>query len=85
MDRLRLHLKKFLMVRMEDGRQMYFRFYDPRVLSAVLPTFLPGELNSFFGPVEEFAAEQKTGGEMRSYSLTQGKLVQRDENAHFWG
>ena len=32
------HLRKFLIVKSEDGQELYFRFYDPRVLKIFLPT-----------------------------------------------
>ena len=32
------HLRKFLKVKTEDERELYFRFYDPRVLRLFLPT-----------------------------------------------
>jgi hypothetical protein len=35
-ERLRTHLRKFLLVKLEDGREVYFRFYDPRVIRAFL-------------------------------------------------
>ena len=31
-DELRRHLRRFLLVKDESGRQLYFRYYDPRVL-----------------------------------------------------
>jgi hypothetical protein len=46
---LHKHLRKFLMVTTEDGRQLYFRFYDPRVLRIFLPTCNPAQLAEFFG------------------------------------
>jgi len=48
---LRLHFKKLLWVRDEDGRELYFRFYDPRVLAIYLPTCTPEEKRLFFGPI----------------------------------
>lgn len=49
---LRLHFKKLLWVRDEDGRELYFRFYDPRVLAIYLPTCTPEEKRIVFGPVQ---------------------------------
>lgn len=34
-DFLQNHLRKFLMVRREDGQKLYFRFYDPRVIALI--------------------------------------------------
>ena len=46
---LRRHLRTLLRVRTEDGRFLLFRFYDPRVLHAYLPTCTPQELALLFG------------------------------------
>jgi hypothetical protein len=35
---LRKHFRSFLMVRAPDGKTLYFRYYDPRVLRVYLPT-----------------------------------------------
>lgn len=51
---LRKHFRRFLVVLDPDGRQIYFRFYDPRVLPPILQSFIPDEMKEFFGPVEEF-------------------------------
>ena len=54
---LRRHLKQFLRVRDRAGRRLIFRYYDPRVLRAYLPTCTPEELDTFFGPVSSFVME----------------------------
>jgi len=56
---LRHHFRKFLMVKMDDGTEAYFRFYDPRVLREFLPTSTRTEVWEFFGPVEKWAIEAK--------------------------
>lgn len=53
----RLHFKKLLRVQTEDGRQLAFRYYDPRVLSIYLPTCTGQELRTLFGPVTRLLAE----------------------------
>jgi hypothetical protein len=54
---LRTHFRHFLTVRLPDGSQVYFRYYDPRVLRLFLPTCLPEETAQFFGPVKHFLME----------------------------
>lgn len=54
---LRTHFRHFLNVRLPDGKQVYFRYYDPRVLRLFLPTCQPDEINQFFGPVKQFLME----------------------------
>lgn len=55
------HLRKFLIVSTEDGRELYFRFYDPRVLRVFLPTCDRDQLREFFGPIDAFIAEDENG------------------------
>ena len=45
------------MVQLAEGTQVYFRFYDPRVLREFLPTTTHAELLHFFGPVQEWLTE----------------------------
>lgn len=54
---LRTHFRHFLNVKLPDGKQVYFRYYDPRVLRLFLPTCLPDETTQFFGPVKQFLVE----------------------------
>jgi len=56
---VRHHFRQFLILNMPDGDPVYFRFYDPRVLRAYLPTCRPEEISQFFGPVWRFAAEDE--------------------------
>lgn len=51
---LRAHFRRLTRVQTEDGRVLLFRFYDPRVLSAFLPTCAAAEAAEMFGPVEAF-------------------------------
>jgi hypothetical protein len=65
---LRKHLRTLLRVRDEAGRTLLFRFYDPRVLSAYLPTCSASEWQSVFGPVHQLICpvddrEERAGGE----------------------
>ena len=71
--RLYRHLRKFLIVQSEDGKEMYFRYYDPRVLRVFLPTCEAPQLKEFFGPIEAFLAENEQGL-LVEYALVDGKL-----------
>jgi hypothetical protein len=55
--RMRAHWRQFMMVEAPDGRALYFRFYDPRVLAVYLPTCNGEETERFFGPVEAYVME----------------------------
>jgi hypothetical protein len=74
---LRHHLRKLLKVRDENGRTLLFRWYDPRVLRAYLPTCRDDELRSFFGPVSAMWAEGEGGR-----SLIEFRLGQRGLQSH---
>ncbi len=54
---LRMHFRACLSVWDPDGKPLYFRFYDPRVLRVYLPTCNTEELQLLFGPVTAFYAE----------------------------
>ncbi|WAS91223.1 DUF4123 domain-containing protein [Nannocystis punicea] len=61
LQRVRKQLRRLLTVELPDARQVMFRFYDPQVLSAYLPTCTPAELGPFFGPIEAFYAFRAEG------------------------
>jgi hypothetical protein len=63
------HLRKFLLVNTEDGKELYFRFYDPRVLRIFLPTCSSSQLKLFFGPINSFIVESETKGVFSKYWL----------------
>lgn len=56
---VRRHLRHFLEVKLPDGKQVYFRFYDPRVLRTYLPTCTPAETDQFFGPIKKYLIEDE--------------------------
>lgn len=58
-ESLHKHFRKFLLVKTEDGEELYFRFYDPRVLRIFLPTCEEDQLKEFFGPVKAFLMEDE--------------------------
>lgn len=58
---VRRHLRRFLKVEMEDGREVYFRYYDPRVLRRFLPTCTYEEWMQFFGVIESYFMESEDG------------------------
>ncbi len=59
---VRKHFRSLLMVkRVSDGSEMYFRFYDPRVIRPFLPTCSPEQVRQMFGPVGAYIAETDGG------------------------
>jgi pSer/pThr/pTyr-binding forkhead associated (FHA) protein len=53
----RRHFRRFLLVKTPEGREVYFRFYDPRVLRVFLPHCTPQQTAEFYGPVTGFLLE----------------------------
>jgi hypothetical protein len=70
------HFRKFLLVKTEDNLQLYFRFYDPRVLKIFLPTCDKQQIIEFFGPVESFIVEGETKEEAIRFWHENGELKQ---------
>lgn len=66
---LRGHFRRFLIVYDSTGKPMYFRYYDPRVLRAYLPTCQPNELAELFGPVDSYLAEDEHPGQCLRFRL----------------
>jgi hypothetical protein len=68
------HLCKFIRVRNEEGKVLYFRFYDPRVLLKFLPTCTSKELTNFFGKIESFIIETEKEEIVECFSLSNSSL-----------
>jgi len=65
---VRRHLRRLISVKLEDGRQALFRFYDPCVLRDYLPSCSGEELESFFGPCSAVYLESRSGCEIVRFS-----------------
>ncbi len=77
LDRLRRHLRQFLVVRDPRGGRLVFRYYDPRVLRVYLPTCREEELNSLFGPIQCFWSEGEDPRDMLEFRFHRGSLARR--------
>jgi hypothetical protein len=69
------HFRRLLIAQKENGAKVQFRFYDPRILSAYLPTCTGKELKQVFGPVRKFWVED--GRDLIEFSLQGQALRQR--------
>ncbi len=74
--KLRNHLRTFLRVADEDGKTLFFRYYDPRVLRVFLPTCDTAQLETMFGPVVRYYSEGEEGNTLIQYSLRDDKLIE---------
>ncbi|WP_224366328.1 DUF4123 domain-containing protein [Hyalangium versicolor] len=66
---VRRHLRHFLKVKDEQGKRLYFRFYDPRVMRVFLPTCTPYELKALFGPLGSWSMEGPEGATLMRYEF----------------
>jgi hypothetical protein len=71
LEDLRMHFRRFLLVKAEDDRELYFRFYDPRVLRIYLPTCTPEETSTFFGPVRCYLMEGEQPDTLLKFTASQ--------------
>jgi len=84
LNSLRHHFSAFVIVHDPDGKPMRFRFYDPRVFRAYLPTCNGDELGTVFGPIRSYLVEgedlkvalrfQNASGELVTETLAMGEL-----------
>ena len=74
---LRHHLRTFLRVQDESGNILLFRYYDPRVLRAYLPTCRANELKTVFGPVSGYLMESERGDSLIEFEFDGQRLHER--------
>ena len=78
MERLRRHLRTFLLVNDWAGRRLLFRYYDPRVLRVYLPSCTADELKTVFGPISDFWTEDSSSQQLLGFAFNRGRLLQSD-------
>lgn len=76
-DELFEHFRNFLLVKTDEDKELYFRFYDPRVLKTFLPTCRKDQLIQFFGPVDKFITEDNAKETAIEFFLHNKALHQR--------
>lgn len=64
-----VHFKNFITLYTATGTPLTFRFWDPRVLRASVPAFLPQEALDFFGPMTRILVEGEKAEMAVEYSL----------------
>jgi hypothetical protein len=74
---LRRHLRGFLRVRDHQGKVLYFRYYDPRVLRVYLPTCNAGEIKTVFGSISRFLCESESPEEMLEFPQHRFRITPR--------
>jgi hypothetical protein len=74
---IRKHFRHFLLVQTEGGEQLYFRFYDPRVLRSFLPACTIEEAEEFLGPVSRYLLEGEHPSELLQLPMDYTRIAQR--------
>lgn len=70
------HFRKFNVVYGPEGKPLFFRYYDPRVIVDVLKVLDEEQLKAFFGPVERLCLGG-TEGSMVQCEMAVGQLAVR--------
>jgi hypothetical protein len=71
---MRQHFRRFLMVYNPDGKLVYFRYYDPRVLRVYLPTCNTEEIMLVFGSISSYVIEDEEPARLLRFSIDVDKL-----------
>jgi hypothetical protein len=74
----RRHLRRLLRAELDDGQRVLFRFYDPRVLRAYLPTCTGDEAAQVFGPAAHYVVEGRRGESALRFRATPDGVVAGD-------
>jgi hypothetical protein len=71
-------LRRLLAARLPDGRIALFRFFDPRILRAFLPSCTAVQLHQVFGPVRYFMLEDEKPDKALAFSFKSRGLEKYD-------
>jgi hypothetical protein len=71
---LRGHFRRFLMVYDPDGKLIYFRYYDPRVMRTYLPTCNVEDIKIVFGPIGSYIIEDKDPSNLLRFTPNDEKV-----------
>ena len=74
---VRAHFTSFVSLQTPSGAAMTFRFWDPRVLRAILPAMPAGEADAFFGPCERIVVEAEKPAMALEFSRSAGRPRQQ--------
>ncbi len=78
--KVRHNCRKIARVKGPDGKNLIFRYYDPRVLRAYLPTCTIEEANSVFGHVTDFLMEGDNSDTVLRFRRTENGVVDVSES-----
>lgn len=72
---LRKHFRTLLCVQDTEGQSIVFRYYDPRVLRAYMPTCEPSEIAKMLGPAMRLTCESDEGDMLLTFGPTLNERV----------
>ena len=72
---IRHNCRKIAKVKGPGGKNLVFRYYDPRVLRSYLPTCSTDEAKQVFGPITEFIIEGKEPGTIHRFKRSEEGVV----------
>ena len=73
------HFRGLLQARLPSGKEVFFRFFDPRVLAEFLPTCDDGQVETLFGPVTQFLFEGRDGRDLVRFRKGPAPLAPQTE------
>lgn len=79
-NKVQQHMQNMLYVYDADNKPLFFRYYDPRVLSQFLISCNQEQTDSMFLEVNKYICESERKDKYQSFNLSNGKLL-RLENA----
>ena len=71
LQEVRAHFINFVRLRTSSGAGLTFRFWDPRVLRALVPAMSQEEMDAFFGPCARMIVEAEKSTMALEFSRTQ--------------
>lgn len=77
LERVRDHFTSFVRLQTSSGAPVSFRFWDPRVLRAMVPAMPPEEADAFFGPCERIIVEAEKPGVALEFSRSPSRPRQK--------
>ncbi len=77
LETVRAHFTSFVNLQTPSGAAMTFRFWDPRVLRAMVPAMAPEEADAFFGPCERIIVEAEKPAMALEFSRSPGRPRQQ--------
>jgi len=75
-EQLRKHLRNFLRMKKENGKYIYFRFYDPYVVNTIFPKLDKEQLSEFFENINYIITDDIRINERRIFYLSSEKELQ---------